>query len=153
MLKVQGIQISKQEVKMFENPLSISLEKQGIHDIFDAFVIKTIKPLDNSKSLDNAWTNLTLAIKGCQKWLEAHKNYDKGIHSDPIEFDIFQSFETEIHCLEMLSYIYVYRMEFLRRQETIKECKQIRSVKFTAISKKRRKINKAKQPKQRSIHR
>ena len=118
---------------MLDNPLAISLEKQGIQDRLDAFLFQKTNPLDNSLSLDNALLNLELATIGCQRWLDVHKNDD--YLSNPIEYDIFHSFETEIHCLEMLKSIYVYRMEYLHRQKTIQKCKQIRFAKFTVKSK------------------
>ncbi len=127
------MQISKQELNMLENPLSISFEKQGIHDILDAFILQKTKALDNSQALDNALNNLDLVATGCRQWLDDHKNDD--YLSKPNEYDIFHSFEIEIHCLEMLCYIYVYRMEYYSRRETIQKCKQIRFAKFTAKNK------------------
>ncbi len=118
---------------MLDNPLAISLEKQGIHDRLDAFLFQKTNPLDNSLSLDNALLNLELATNGCQRWLDVHKNDD--YRSNPIAYDIFHSFETEIHCLEMLKSIYLYRMEYYRRQETMQNCKQIRFVNFSAKNK------------------
>ena len=120
---------------MIENPLAISLKQQGIHNIIDACLFQKIKPLDNSQALDNALNNLDLVAKGCRQWLDDHKDDGEDIHIEPNEYDIFHSFEIEIHCLEMLSYIYVYRMEYLRLQETIPKCKQIRFAKFTAKNK------------------
>ena len=121
---------------MLENPLSISMEKQGIHDMFDACFFQTIKPLDNSTSLDYALRNLDFAIQGCQQWLaDQKKECEDFLRMDQIEFDIYHSFEMEIHCLEMLKYIYVYRMQYLSRQEIVNECAKIRSVKFIPINK------------------
>jgi hypothetical protein len=118
---------------MIENPLAISLKQQGIHNIIDACLFQKIKPLDNSQSLGNALNNLDLTTTGCRRWLDDHKNDD--YLSNPNEYDIFHSFEIEIHCLEMLCYIYVYRMEYYSRRETIQKCKQIRFAKFTAKNK------------------